>query len=101
MAIDSAITHTGTIIGTPYYMSPEQGEGGPLDERADIYSLGATFYHLLAGAPPFEADSPIAVILKHIKEDVPSLRSRNKKIPKGLARIIERMMANKKRRLSN
>lgn len=93
VAIDSAITHTGTIIGTPYYMPPEQGEGRPLDKRADIYSLGATFYHLLAGSPPFESDSPIGVILKHINEALPSLRKRNKAVPKGLCQVIERMMA--------
>lgn len=93
VAIDSAITHTGTIIGTPYYMSPEQGEGGTIDERGDIYSLGATFYHLLCGEPPFSADSPIGVILKHINERLPPLRSRNKEVPRDLARVIETMMA--------
>jgi len=93
LAIDSAITHTGTIIGTPYYMSPEQGEGRQIDERADIYSLGASFYHIMAGAPPFDADSPIGVILKHIKEDPKPLEFMNPDIPDSLARVIEKMMA--------
>ncbi|MBU0755120.1 MAG: protein kinase [Planctomycetes bacterium] len=93
VTIDSAITHTGTIIGTPYYMSPEQGEGEALDLRADIYSLGATFYHLLAGSPPFEADSPIGVIMKHINEPLKPLKSRNKKVSGYLADVIMRMMA--------
>jgi len=91
--VDSSITHTGTIIGTPYYMSPEQGEGRGMDERADIYSLGATFYHLLTGSPPFEADSPIGIILKHVNDKLPSLVQKNSEVPEPLAAVIETMMA--------
>jgi len=64
------LTSTGVVMGTPIYMSPEQGRGSVIDHRSDIYSLGATLFHVLTGKPPFEADSPIALILKHINEPV-------------------------------
>lgn len=89
----SALTMTGTIVGTPWYMSPEQGEGRELDFRADIYSLGASFYHLLVGMPPFDARSPVSIILKHINEGLPSPDRRNRKVPAGLAAVIRKMMA--------
>lgn len=62
------LTTTGVVMGTPVYMSPEQGKGGNVDHRSDIYSLGATFYHLVVGQAPFAGDSPIAIILKHLNE---------------------------------
>ena len=89
----SALTMTGTIVGTPWYMSPEQGEGRDLDFRTDIYSLGASFYHLLVGAPPFDAKSPVSIILKHINQNLDSPDRRNRKIPAGLAAVIRKMMA--------
>ena len=89
----SALTMTGTIVGTPWYMSPEQGEGRELDFRADIYSLGASFYHLLVGTPPFDAKSPVSIILKHINQNLDSPDTRNRKIPAGLAAVIRKMMA--------
>ena len=64
------LTTTGVVMGTPIYMSPEQGRGKPCDHRSDIYSLGASFYHLVVGRVPFVADSPIATILKHLNEAV-------------------------------
>ncbi len=93
MSSQTELTMTGTIVGTPFYMSPEQGEGRPLDQRADIYSLGASFYHLFAGVPPFDANSPVSIILKHINEDLQALQERNRKVPAALAAIIGRMMA--------
>ncbi|MEM7802686.1 MAG: protein kinase, partial [Chloroflexota bacterium] len=59
-------TTTGSMIGTPAYMSPEQGLGEPGDNRSDIYSLGVLSYHLLTGQLPHEGDTPLSVVLKHI-----------------------------------
>jgi serine/threonine-protein kinase len=60
------------LIGTPLYMAPEQALGAPLDHRSDIYSLGIVAYEMLVGARPFNADSPVAVLLKHVNEPLPA-----------------------------
>lgn len=67
------MTQTGTIVGTTAYMSPEQAMGKELDERSDIYSLGIMFYELLAGRVPFQGDSAVAVLMKHVNEPPPPL----------------------------
>jgi serine/threonine-protein kinase len=67
------LTHTGTLIGTPHYMSPEQASGKPLDGRSDIYSLGVILYEMLAGRKPFAADDPLAVLHMHAYEQPPPL----------------------------
>ncbi len=67
------LTQTGSIIGTPHYMAPEQGSGKGVDARSDIYSLGIILYELLSGKLPFEADSPWGVIHQHIYEQPPAL----------------------------
>ena len=67
------ITHTGEIFGTPYYMSPEQGHGDPVDERGDLYSLGIILYEMLTGMKPFVAASPMSVIYKHSHAAIPRL----------------------------
>jgi len=89
----SASDHSDSIVGTPYYMSPEQGEGRELDLRTDIYSLGAFFYHLVTGRPPFFADNFVGVIMKHISEDVRPPHELNQKVPKTISEIIVKMMA--------
>jgi len=93
---DTQITMTGTndVIGTPLYMSPEQVEGGPIDHRSDMYSLGATFFHLLTGAPPVEGESFYEVIKR--KSLLPSLsprRMKDSKVPEDVSAIIEKMTA--------
>lgn len=69
----SSMTRTGSVIGTPHYMSPEQARGQPLDGRADLYSLGIVLYELLVGHVPYQADDPLAVGIKHLTEPVPIL----------------------------
>ena len=77
-------TASGSILGTPAYMAPEQGLGQPGDARSDIYSLGVMLYQLVTGRLPYDADTPIAIILKHVNEDLPLPRVINPELPKGI-----------------
>ena len=86
-------TTTGGMIGTPAYMSPEQALGEPGDERADIYSLGVILFQLCTGRLPFDADTALALVLKHVNEPVPSPSALNPDLPEGLEKIICRAMA--------
>ncbi|MGH9798046.1 MAG: serine/threonine protein kinase, partial [Candidatus Polarisedimenticolia bacterium] len=77
----------------PGYISPEQAQGAALDSRSDIYSLGATFYHLVTGRLPFEAPTPVAMIVKHLNEPLRSPRAVNPAVPYPIASAIQKMMA--------
>lgn len=90
--LDSSVTQAGMTIGTPHYMSPEQARGMELDDRSDIYSLGATLYHLLTGQPPFEGKSAAVVMMKHIEEQLPSPQEMNPEISDEICVIIGKMM---------
>src|SRR5829696_723382 len=70
---DAGATSTGSVVGTPFYMSPEQCLGEPLDARSDVYSLGAMFYEMLSGKKPFEAETVSGVINRHLYEPPPPL----------------------------
>ena len=71
------VTSSGTIVGTPYYMSPEQIQGHELDGRSDVYAMGAIMYECVVGKPPFEAPNPVGVLTKHLSQEPlrPSSRS--------------------------
>ena len=84
---DSAI---GAGIGTPEYMPPEQGMGKDVDFRADIYSLGLVFYEMITGQKPYTADSPMAVIIKHVTDELPLPTRIDKNIPRFVERAILR-----------
>jgi serine/threonine-protein kinase len=70
---DAGAGPAGSVVGTPYYMSPEQGMGEQLDTRSDVYSLGAMFYELLSGKRPFDAETVSGVINRHLYEPPPPL----------------------------
>ncbi len=87
------LTQIGITMGTPLYMSPEQIEGQPVDVRSDIYSLGVTAYHMLAGKPPYDGDTALAIALKHVKNDPEPLSQVRPDVPGELTSLINRMMA--------
>jgi tRNA A-37 threonylcarbamoyl transferase component Bud32 len=81
-------TVTGAVSGTPAYMSPEQGQGERGDERSDIYSLGVILYEMVTGRVPFDADTPFAIIMKHIKDPLPLPRQVYSQVPEPVERVI-------------
>lgn len=89
----SNFTVTGGLIGTPAYMSPEQGMGETGDERSDLYALGVILFQMLTGELPFDAETPLALVLKHVNEAVPSAYMLNPRLPNRVDDIIERLMA--------
>lgn len=87
------LTSTGTAMGTPYYMAPEQARGEKVvDPRTDIYSLGCVLYEALAGEPPFPGDSPIAVLAKILLEEPKPLAERRVDIPESVAELVTHML---------
>jgi len=89
----TAITGSSGTLGTPAYMSPEQGKGEPGDARSDIYALGVLLYQLCTGRVPFDADTPYAVILKHITAPLPSPRTMRPDLPEAIERVILKALA--------
>ncbi len=90
----SSVSSGGQVIGTPYYMAPEQVRGEPLDARADLYSVGATLYRVLTGVPPFDAPSPMSVLAKHLTDELvpPCARAPERALPPEADRIVLRAM---------
>jgi eukaryotic-like serine/threonine-protein kinase len=89
MTDGASLTRTGTVVGTPAYMAPEQARGMPdVDGRADVYSLGAVLYQLVSGVPPFYGDEPAEVLLKVATEAAPPLRQIDPTVPPMLEAII-------------
>ncbi len=92
-ATQQALTQIGITMGTPLYMSPEQVAGSHLDSRSDIYSLGVTAYHMLAGKPPFEGENALAIAVQQVQDSAPPLQDFRPDVPDELVQVIERMMS--------
>jgi serine/threonine-protein kinase len=89
----SNLTRTGMIMGTPSYMSPEQARGRPVDDRADVYSVGACIYFMVTGRRPFDSDDPTSTISMVLTEDPVRPREIDQRIPEMLELVIQRAMA--------
>ena len=91
--IANSTTHTasGVVSGTPAYMSPEQAQGNPVDHRSDTYSLGIVLYEMLAGRLPFDGDSTLGIILKHISEPPPPIDDVSPEIQRIINKALEKL----------
>lgn len=83
----------GAIIGTPAYMSPEQAQGDQVDGRSDIYALGVILFEMLSGVQPYQATTPMAVVVKHLTEPIPHILDSNPNLPPDIEPVIEKAMA--------
>jgi len=94
---DEAEDESGSkkVMGTPHYMAPEAALGKKVDQRVDIYSLGATAYHLLSGRTPYSGSSPTEVLKQHVMDPLPPITEINPDIPPKVVALIEKMMAKK------
>ncbi len=91
----TGLTSTG-VLGTPYYIAPEQAEGTKdLDSRTDMYSLGICLYQMLSGELPYTGDSPVELILQHVEAPIPSVRDKRADIPPSVDEIVRKCMAKK------
>ena len=89
---DATAAHIGESLGTPAYAAPEVCAGKPIDVRSDLYSLGATFFHLLTGRPPFEGDDGARILVRQVKEPPPALADVAPQVDIRLCRIIDRLL---------
>ncbi|MDQ6642831.1 MAG: serine/threonine protein kinase, partial [Chloroflexota bacterium] len=87
------LTRVGTGIGTPQYMSPEQGTGQAVDRRSDIYSLGIVLFHCLVGRVPFTADNPLTITVKHLNDPLPTEMLRMAGVPTPIEQVVVKMAA--------
>jgi serine/threonine-protein kinase len=89
---DTSHTATGAVVGTARYMSPEVIRSEVPDERSDLYSLGVTFYEMLSGDPPFDAPSAMSLLMRHLNDPVPDLKTKRPDLPSELIRIVNKTL---------
>lgn len=90
----SFVTRTGAVLGTPQYLSPEQARGErEVDGRSDVFSLGATLYHLVTGRPPFSATTLVEVVAQHLNAEIPDPRTVKPDLPEPVALLLGKMLA--------
>jgi len=90
--MDSRITKTGVLVGTPTYMAPEQARGEEIDSRTDIYSLGVIMYRIFTGRAPYEEKDPMSTLLKHVEGKARPIRELNPDLPERLEQIVLKSM---------
>ena len=93
---DASLTHTGTHMGTPQFMSPEQSRGESVDQKSDLFSLGSVMYTMCTGRPPFQAETPYGIIRRIAEEEPQRIRHINPEIPVWLCSVVERLMSKEK-----
>ncbi|MCZ7645875.1 MAG: protein kinase [Planctomycetota bacterium] len=97
---EAGLTQTGKAVGTPHYMAPEQvrGQGDEIDIRTDLYALGATFFHLVTGQPPFKGETAAVIMAAHLNEKPPLAHRVEKDVSEGTGRLIAKLMEKDKKR---
>jgi serine/threonine protein kinase len=93
LAATQSLTQTGTVLGTPAYMAPEQWRGGAVDSRTDVYALGVILYEMILGHTPFESDTPFTLMYKHINEAPPPLCESLPDLPQAVEDVIFKALA--------
>ncbi|MEM9588046.1 MAG: serine/threonine-protein kinase [Planctomycetota bacterium] len=89
---DVGLTRSGTLAGTPEYMSPEQASGDSVDHRSDLFSLGSVIHTMCTGQPPFTSDSCYGVLRRIVEDEPPSIRESNPDVPPWLSRLVDQLM---------
>lgn len=95
MGDETRLTSVGTTLGTPMYMSPEQIEGGTVDVRSDLYSLGVTLFHMIYGQPPFAGDTPLSLAMQHVNGTLPDMTALRSDVPKSIESLIKKLLSKK------